>query len=61
MSFFDDLEPRAQKPKPKDLSGMSIAELGDYVAELRAEIARAEEAIAAKRRAAEGAQSIFKR
>lgn len=60
MSFFDDPEPRARKPKPKDLSGMSIAELGDYVAELRAEIARAEEAIAAKRRAAEGAQSIFK-
>ncbi|HEV7369338.1 DUF1192 domain-containing protein [Arenibaculum sp.] len=60
MSFFDDPEPRTQKPKPKDLSGMSIAELGDYVAALRAEITRAEEAVAAKRRAAEGAQSVFK-
>lgn len=62
MSIFEDLEPSAGQPKkPKDLSGLSIGELADYIARLQSEIQRAEETIAAKRRAAEGAASVFKR
>jgi uncharacterized small protein (DUF1192 family) len=61
MSFFDDLEPRNQPPKPKDLSGMGISELEDYIAGLEAEIARARGMIEGKRAARHGADSFFKR
>jgi uncharacterized small protein (DUF1192 family) len=56
----DDLEPLKKKPQPKDLSRMSIGDLNDYIAELRAEIARAEAAIALKDKARAGAASFFK-
>lgn len=62
MSFFDEPEPKPGRPgPPRDLSRLSIGELGDYIAELQAEIRRAEEAIAAKRRAVEGAEGLFRR
>jgi len=61
MSFFDDTEPRNLPPKPRDLSGMGIGELEDYIAGLEAEIARAREVIAAKQAARQGADSFFKR
>ena len=56
----DDLEPPKKKPQPKDLSRMSIGDLKDYIAELRAEIARAETAIAQKDKARAGAAAFFK-
>lgn len=62
MSFIDEPDPRPRQPGlPRDLSRLSIGELGDYIAELQAEIRRAEEAIAAKRHAAEGAEGLFRR
>jgi uncharacterized small protein (DUF1192 family) len=56
----DDLEPRKQKPKPKDLESMSIEALEDYVAELAAEIERARLMIAGKKSARSAADSVFK-
>ena len=56
----DDLEPRKQKPKPKDLEGMSIEALNDYVAELQAEIERARLMIAGKQSARSAADTVFK-
>jgi uncharacterized small protein (DUF1192 family) len=56
----DDAEPRALRPKPTDLTGLSIEELEEYIAELKAEIVRAEAAIAAKRRHRDSVQGLFK-
>jgi len=56
----DDLEPRVHKPAPKDFDEMSIEALGEYIAGLKAEIARAEAAIAAKEAARAGAHAFFK-
>lgn len=56
----DDLEPPRKKSPPKDLSRMSIGDLKDYIAELQAEIARAEAAIANKDKARAGAAAFFK-
>ncbi|TAK98118.1 MAG: DUF1192 domain-containing protein [Rhodospirillaceae bacterium] len=56
----DDLEPIKKKPVKKDLSRMSIGDLREYIAELKAEIVRAEQAIAHKDRARQGAEGFFK-
>ncbi|MHB1205800.1 MAG: DUF1192 domain-containing protein [Rhodospirillaceae bacterium] len=56
----DDLEPIKKKPQPKDLSRMSIGDLKEYIADLQAEIARAEAAIVLKDKARSGAASFFK-
>ncbi len=56
----DDLEPITKKPQKKDLSRMSIEDLKEYIEELRGEITRAEDAIAKKNEAREGAESFFK-
>ena len=53
----DDLEPIKKKPQPKDLSRMSIGDLKEYIADLQAEIARAEAAIVLKDKARAGAAS----
>lgn len=58
---WDDLEPRKVKPKPKDLLPLSVAELNDYIAELEAEIVRAREMIAVKRKERSGAEGLFKK
>ena len=57
---IDDLEPRAPKKAPKDLTPFAIAELEEYIERLRAEIARAEAQIAAKKAQQSGAASLFK-
>ncbi len=57
----DDLEPVHRKPKPKDLDIMSIEALGEYIAEMEAEIARVRAAIGAKKNARTSADSVFKR
>ena len=56
----EDLEPRTKKAKPRDLSIMSIEDLEDYIETLKAEIIRAEDAIAKKQSARQGAESVFK-
>lgn len=57
----DDLEPRKRKVAPVPLDTLSVEAIGDYIAELKAEIVRAEAAIAAKKAAREAADSFFKR
>ncbi len=54
-----------EKPKPKgivprDLDELSIEALGDYIAELEAEIARVQDKIASKKDARGAAESFFK-
>ena len=58
---FDDLEPRNQPAKPKDLSSWSVDELREYIARLEAEIARAKATIKAKTEHLDAASGIFKR
>lgn len=57
---WDEPQTPAKKPAPKNLEVLSIKALGEYIAELEAEIARVREAIAAKEKARDGAQSVFK-
>ena len=59
----DDLEPHKQKATSlasKDLDELSIEALNEYIAELKAEIARAEAAVGAKESARAGADAFFK-
>ena len=56
----NDLEPQTERPKPKNLTAMSIVDLGEYIDELQVEIARAEAMIKSKELARDGAESIFK-
>ena len=55
----DPEDPKDVKPRPKDLEVMSIEALGEYIAELEAEIARVREAIAEKSTARQDAESVF--
>ena len=57
----EDLLPQRQRPKPKDLTLLGIAELEEYIAGLEAEIARARSEIAAKQKQRTGAEALFKR
>lgn len=57
----DDLEPRPLRPKPADLTALSLEDLGDYIAELKAEIVRAEAAVASRRDHIQGAESLFRK
>ncbi len=57
----EDLLPQRQKPKPKDLTLMGVAELEEYIAGLETEIARARTEIAAKQKQRSGAEALFKR
>ena len=57
----EDLAPQRQKPKKRDLTPVSVAELEAYIAELEEEIARARAEISAKIRQRGGAEQLFKR
>jgi uncharacterized small protein (DUF1192 family) len=57
----EDLMPRHQPPKPKDLTPLGVAELEAYIAGLEAEIARARTEIAVKEKQRSGAEALFKR
>ncbi|MGB1876150.1 MAG: DUF1192 domain-containing protein [Rhodospirillaceae bacterium] len=56
----EDLEPLGKKVKPRDLTVMSIEDLEEYIALMRAEIERTKAAIKAKQSARAGAESVFK-
>jgi len=58
---MDDELPQHRKLPPKDLTPLSVAELGDYIAGLEAEIARAQAAITAKQSHRAGIEGLFKR
>jgi uncharacterized small protein (DUF1192 family) len=57
----EDLEPRRKAPKLRDLAPLAVAELETYITELKDEIVRVENEIAAKRKQRGGAESLFKR
>ena len=57
---LDDLEPRKQKPKPKDLESLGVEELEEYLAELQAEAERVTQKIKAKKSYLSGADTLFK-
>jgi uncharacterized small protein (DUF1192 family) len=56
----DEIDPPRPVLKPLDLQQMSIGELRDYVASLKIEIARAEEAIGKKVAHRDGLAGLFK-
>jgi uncharacterized small protein (DUF1192 family) len=57
----EDLAPRRQPAKPRDLSLLGIAELEEYIAGLEGEIARARAEIAARQKQRSGAEALFRR
>jgi uncharacterized small protein (DUF1192 family) len=57
----EDLVPRNQPKKLKDLTLMGIAELEEYIAGLEAEADRARAEIAAKQKQRSGAEALFRR
>ena len=59
--MFDDLEPRKKAPVLKNLEPMSVDELEAYVADMKAEITRAEAEISKKKNYAATASSFFKK
>ena len=61
MLIDDDLEPTNKPKKPKPLDIMSVDELKAYVEALKAEIARAEAAIAGKSAHLAAADALFKK
>ena len=58
---FEDLEPRKQPPKPRDLSSWGVAELNEYIANLTAEIERARAMINSKQGHRSAADAFFKK
>ena len=57
---LEELEPKKQKPQPRNLDVLSIDELNTYIAEMQAEIKRVEEKIAAKKAHFNAASGLFK-
>lgn len=58
---LDDLEPRKQPAKPKDLAIYSVEELRQYIEMLKAEIARAEQVLKQKDAHKDAASAFFKK
>ena len=62
MAFeSDDLEPLHKKSQLRNLDPMSVDDLREYIATLKAEILRVEEKIKAKQSHASAAASFFKK
>jgi uncharacterized small protein (DUF1192 family) len=58
---LDDLDPRQKKKQPINLDKMNSEDLNEYVAALKAEIARVEVKIKAKQSHAAAAAAFFKK
>jgi uncharacterized small protein (DUF1192 family) len=58
---FEELEPRKQAPKPRDLSSWGVDELNDYIANLQGEIERVEAVIKSKQGHRSAADAFFKK
>jgi len=56
----DDLEPIKKSQKLRDLEGLSLVELGDYIVQLKQEIIRTEEMISRKTAHQHQASTLFK-
>lgn len=57
---IEELEPQKKKPQPRNLDVLSIEELNNYIDEMKAEIRRVEEKIAAKKAHLSAASGLFK-
>lgn len=57
----EDLEPRAARSEKKLLDPLSVEELGEYIAQLRAEIRRVEEHLEGKKKYLDGLDGMFKK
>lgn len=58
---MDDELPRARRVELRLLDPLGVAELQAYVAELKAEVARAEQAIGKRRAQASVAENLFRK
>ena len=60
--MFDEDLPQKAKPAefPRNLENMSVSELDEYIVDLKAEITRTQENMAAKKASQDAAASIFK-
>ena len=58
---LDDLDPRQKRSPPLNLDTMNIEDLKEYVAALKAEIARVEAKIKSKQGHAAAAAAFFKK
>ena len=56
----EDMLPQKQRAKLKNLTDMSVAELEQYIEDMKAEIKRVEENIARKKAVMNAASSLFK-
>lgn len=61
MIFDDDTEPKTKRKTLKPLDGYSIDELAAYVADLQAEIVRAETEMAKKKNHMSAVDALFKK
>jgi uncharacterized small protein (DUF1192 family) len=57
---IEELEPQKKKPQLRNLDVLSIEELNNYIDEMKAEIRRVEEKIAAKKAHLSAAAGLFK-
>ena len=57
---IEELEPQKKKPTPRNLDVLSVEELNNYIDEMKAEIRRVEEKIAAKKAHINAAAGLFK-
>lgn len=56
----DDLDPKNKRIKPRSLDNMSVAELEQYITDMKAEIVRVEENIRKKQAHKDAVSSLFK-
>ena len=57
---IEELEPRKNKPEPKNLEAMGVEELEAYLAELETELARVRAELEGKKSYLAGAGAFFK-
>jgi uncharacterized small protein (DUF1192 family) len=58
---WDEPEKKKKRLEPANLEVLGVVELGEYIAELESEIARAQAAIAAKKNVRAGAEALFRK
>ena len=56
---IEDLEPKNNSPKPKDLTSWDVEELEEYIANMRVEIMRVEAMIEIKKQISSDASKLF--
>jgi uncharacterized small protein (DUF1192 family) len=61
MITIDDNDPHTNKPQPRNLEKLSIAELEQYILDLKNEIERVSVDIAKKQAHRDAASSLFKK